>query len=107
MKTSRAGLWIVSGLVLLASSAVAPRALAGKKEMLSFGLDLSQSAVKRLSDGFVGGLPYLVLALVVAHGVHHRQVDLPALEPWRRLQVGRASTLHSLLGARPHAGFTL
>ena len=27
-------------------------------------------------------------------------------EPWRRLQVGRASTLHSLLGARPHAGFT-
>ena len=27
-------------------------------------------------------------------------------EPWPQLQVGRASTLHSLLGARPHAGFT-
>lgn len=27
-------------------------------------------------------------------------------QPWRRLRVTRATTLHSLLGARPHAGFT-
>jgi YidC/Oxa1 family membrane protein insertase len=39
--------------------------LAGQTKMLSFGLDLSHSAVRELGDDVVRGLPYLVLVLIV------------------------------------------
>jgi YidC/Oxa1 family membrane protein insertase len=41
------------------------RSLAGKKEMLSFGLDLSKPAIKVIGNNVVKGLPYLALVLVV------------------------------------------
>jgi YidC/Oxa1 family membrane protein insertase len=41
------------------------KSLAGKKEMLSFGLDLSKPAFTVIRDNVVKGLPYLALVLVV------------------------------------------
>jgi YidC/Oxa1 family membrane protein insertase len=41
------------------------KSLAGKKEMLSFGLDLSKPAFTVIKDNVVKGLPYLALVLVV------------------------------------------
>jgi YidC/Oxa1 family membrane protein insertase len=41
------------------------RSLAGKKEMLSFGLDLSRPAIKVIGNNVAKGLPYLALVLVV------------------------------------------
>jgi YidC/Oxa1 family membrane protein insertase len=41
------------------------KSLAGKKEMLSFGLDLSKPAFNVIKDNVVKGLPYLALVLVV------------------------------------------
>lgn len=41
------------------------RALAGKTEMLSLGLDLSKPAMKVISDNILKGLPYLFLVLLV------------------------------------------
>ena len=39
------------------------RSLVGQHEMISFGLDLSKSPVEALGDGFVQGLPYVVLVV--------------------------------------------
>jgi YidC/Oxa1 family membrane protein insertase len=41
------------------------KSLAGKKEMLSFGLDLSKPAFTVIRENVVKGLPYLALVLVV------------------------------------------
>jgi YidC/Oxa1 family membrane protein insertase len=49
----------------LSSSTELFRSLAGKKEMLSFGLDLSKPAIKVIGNNVVKGLPYLALVLVV------------------------------------------
>jgi YidC/Oxa1 family membrane protein insertase len=49
----------------LKSSTELFQSLAGKKEMLSLGLDLSKPAFKVISDNVVKGLPYLALVLVV------------------------------------------
>jgi YidC/Oxa1 family membrane protein insertase len=42
-------------------------------QMLSFGLDLSKSAVQKLSDGFWVGLPYLLLVAVVTALSYYQQ----------------------------------
>lgn len=41
------------------------QSLVGDHEMLSFGLDLSKSPVDALGDGFVHGLPYVVMVVVL------------------------------------------
>ncbi len=42
------------------------QALLGQDHMDAFGVDLSQSAVQALSDGFVHALPYIVLVAIIA-----------------------------------------
>jgi YidC/Oxa1 family membrane protein insertase len=42
------------------------QSLVGQTEMLAFGLDLSKSPAKELSEGFLTGLPYLIMVLIVA-----------------------------------------
>ena len=49
------------------------QSLVGKTEMLAFGLDLSKPATKQLSEGFVNGLPYLILVLVVGALSYYQQ----------------------------------
>jgi YidC/Oxa1 family membrane protein insertase len=46
--------------------------------MLSFGLDLSHSASKELGDSFVGGLPYLLLVLMVTATSYYQQRQISA-----------------------------
>lgn len=41
------------------------QSLVGQHEMMSFGLDLSKSPVEALQDGFVSGLPYVVLVVAL------------------------------------------
>ena len=49
------------------------KSLVGHKEMLSFGLDLAKPAASQIRDGFVRGLPYLVLVLIVAATSYYQQ----------------------------------
>jgi YidC/Oxa1 family membrane protein insertase len=49
------------------------QSLVGKTEMVSFGLDLSKPATQQLADGFLNGLPYLLLVLVVAGLSYYQQ----------------------------------
>ena len=49
------------------------QSLVGKTEMLAFGLDLSKPATQQLSEGFVNGLPYLILVLVVGALSYYQQ----------------------------------
>lgn len=54
------------------------RALDRQTEMVSFGIDLSQSAVKKLGESFVSGIPYLVLILLVAGTSYYQQRQISA-----------------------------
>lgn len=54
------------------------RSLEGKTEMVSFGIDLSQSAVKKLGDSFVSGIPYLFMILLVAGTSYYQQRQISA-----------------------------
>jgi YidC/Oxa1 family membrane protein insertase len=54
------------------------KSLAGKKEMLSFGLDLSKPAFTVIKDNVVKGLPYLALVLVVGVLSYIQQRQLSA-----------------------------
>ena len=51
-------------------------ALHGSKDMVSWGIDLSQSATQALRDSFTGALPYLVLiaGVVITSYVQQKQV---------------------------------
>ena len=49
------------------------QSLVGKTEMLAFGLDLSKPATQQLSEGFINGLPYLILVLVVGALSYYQQ----------------------------------
>jgi YidC/Oxa1 family membrane protein insertase len=49
------------------------QSLVGKTQMLAFGLDLSKPATKQLSEGFINGLPYLILVLVVGALSYYQQ----------------------------------
>ena len=48
------------------------------KEMLSFGLDLSHSAVQQLQDNFFKGLPYLVMVFLVGLSSWYQQRQIMA-----------------------------
>jgi YidC/Oxa1 family membrane protein insertase len=52
--------------------------LSRSTEMLSFGIDLSKSAVSKLSDSFVSGIPYLILILLVAGTSYYQQRQISA-----------------------------
>jgi YidC/Oxa1 family membrane protein insertase len=52
--------------------------LDGKKEMLSFGLDLAKPALKVIGESFVRGLPYLALVLLVAVSSYYQQRQISA-----------------------------
>jgi YidC/Oxa1 family membrane protein insertase len=54
------------------------QSLAGKREMLSFGLDLSKPAFTVIKDNVVKGLPYLALVLVVGVLSYIQQRQLSA-----------------------------
>ena len=52
--------------------------LSTSTEMLAFGLDLSHSAAKELGESFVGGLPYLILVLMVTATSYYQQRQISA-----------------------------
>ena len=54
------------------------RDLDRSKEMLSFGIDLSQSAVKRLGESFTSAIPYLIMILLVAGTSYYQQRQITA-----------------------------
>jgi YidC/Oxa1 family membrane protein insertase len=61
------------------------KALVGKKEMLSFGIDLSQSASKALAKGFTTGLPYLAMVAVVAFSAYYQQKQVAGRNPGQEI----------------------
>ncbi len=54
------------------------KSLFGQTTMMSFGIDLAQPATKQLGKGFVNGLPYLILVLVVAGLSYYQQRQVSA-----------------------------
>ena len=54
------------------------QALDGSTEMVSFGIDLSRSAVTALRESFVEGIPYLILILLVAGASYYQQRQISA-----------------------------
>ena len=54
------------------------QALAGKTEMVSFGLDLSESTSQALGDSIVHGLPYLALILLMIGAQYLQQKQVSA-----------------------------
>jgi YidC/Oxa1 family membrane protein insertase len=57
------------------------RALDGSKEMLAFGVDLSESASKALASGFVHGLPHVVMVAIVAVSSYYQQKQIQGRNP--------------------------
>ena len=57
------------------------RSLEGDTKMMSFGVDLAESASKALGDGFVHGLPHLVLVAVVAVSSYVQQRQIAGRNP--------------------------
>lgn len=56
-------------------------ALDGATEMLSLGLDLSRSAASALQDGFLDGLPYIAMIIVVAASSYIQQKQISGRNP--------------------------
>ena len=54
------------------------QALANTNQMMSFGMDLSHSAAKELSESWVGAIPYLVLILMVTASSYVQQLQISA-----------------------------
>jgi len=54
------------------------QSLNGATEMVSFGIDLSRSAVQKLSQSFVEGIPYLILILFVTGTSYYQQRQISA-----------------------------
>lgn len=54
------------------------QALHGKEEMVSFGLDLSQSTSNALGEGILHGLPYVVLLLIMVGAQYLQQKQVSA-----------------------------
>lgn len=52
--------------------------LTGTDKMLSFGVDLSKSAVRQIQDSFGKGIPYLVMILIVAATSFYQQRQITA-----------------------------
>lgn len=57
------------------------RALDHSKEMLAFGVDLSESASKALSQGFGHGLPHVVMVAIVAVSSYYQQRQIQGRNP--------------------------
>ena len=57
------------------------RSLNGAREMMSFGVDLSESASKSLQIGFVHGLPHVVLVAIVAVTSYYQQKQIQGRNP--------------------------
>lgn len=57
------------------------QALDQKKEMLSFGLDLSESTSQALGDSIIHGLPYLILILIMIGAQYLQQKQVSARTP--------------------------
>jgi YidC/Oxa1 family membrane protein insertase len=51
------------------------------KEMLAFGVDLAESASKALADGFVHGLPHVVMVAIVAMSSYYQQKQIQGRNP--------------------------
>jgi len=51
------------------------------REMVSFGVDLAESASKSLADGFVHGLPHVALVAVVAVTSYYQQKQIQGRNP--------------------------
>jgi YidC/Oxa1 family membrane protein insertase len=49
--------------------------------MMAFGIDLSESASKALSEGFVHGLPYVILVAIVAVSSYYQQKQISGRNP--------------------------
>lgn len=52
--------------------------LSASSQMLSFGIDLSRSASKAISDSFAEGVPYLVMILLVTATSYYQQRQIAA-----------------------------
>ena len=54
------------------------KALTQTNQMLAFGMDLSHSAAKEMSESFVGAIPYLILILFVTASSYIQQLQISA-----------------------------
>ena len=57
------------------------RSLHGSEKMLSFGVDLAESASKALGEGFVTGLPHVILVAIVAVSSYFQQKQIQGRNP--------------------------
>jgi YidC/Oxa1 family membrane protein insertase len=57
------------------------RSLNGDDRMMSFGVDLAESAQKSLQDGFVHGLPHIALVAIVALTSYYQQKQIQGRNP--------------------------
>jgi YidC/Oxa1 family membrane protein insertase len=55
--------------------------LNGAERMVAFGVDLAESASKSLSQGFVHGLPHVVLVAIVAISSYYQQKQIQGRNP--------------------------
>lgn len=55
--------------------------LNGAERMMAFGVDLAESASKSLADGFVHGLPHVVLVAIVAVSSYYQQKQIQGRNP--------------------------
>jgi YidC/Oxa1 family membrane protein insertase len=51
------------------------------REMMAFGVDLAESASKSLSQGFIHGLPHVVLVAIVAVSSYYQQKQIQGRNP--------------------------
>jgi YidC/Oxa1 family membrane protein insertase len=54
------------------------KALTQTNQMMAFGMDLSHSAAKEMSQSFVGAIPYLILILFVTASSYIQQLQISA-----------------------------
>ena len=54
------------------------KALTATDQMMAFGMDLSHSAAKEMSENWVGAIPYLVLILMVTASSYIQQLQISA-----------------------------
>ena len=54
------------------------KALTQTNQMMAFGMDLSHSAAKEMSESFVGAIPYLILILLVTASSYIQQLQISA-----------------------------
>ena len=50
-------------------------------QMMAFGVDLAQSASRALGEGFIHGLPYIILVLIVALSSYYQQRQIQGRNP--------------------------